>query len=712
MSGSTETPAPASSRSAAADARTAYRTTHVFIFTSAGKPIYAHHGDPHEWAGVCALLQVLVHTPGESGDELVSMTSGGGMCEASSFSPASCPCIYFYRRDEIIIVCVYALPPPLCGGASDSLLAPPPRWLQRGRAHLVRHLLRRLHRCVLSILPTVASLLRRSPGYDIRPRHFASAEDRLLRTVIAAHDQSMSGLSDAVPTAAYSPLQRQWWTRMLCCHLYRIPPCQGRWLSYEYGSRMRCRDGAAVHSDEMDGGFVESIEHVQEDACEEDTDSSAAEVEEHVCMYSYVCYGEAVVAAVSSIQAASQAMSPRPHTRHEHDDDERAHTTDGRVAVEDAPPWSLSGADVQLLLHLRRVLLSRQPGETWAPVCVPGLNSSGYVWLYAVHLDSISSSPYCPTPPAACGVSKGEASRWSVMHVSALGQSFATLSRRTRAMARACMTVTAAAVMYRPPVAADVDAVVWRACVMRPSRRGAGGDHTLAEPSHMNHRSDRPGSYLVRCNAAVASRTTPAAAVHRLRCVWEEGVCPVYMQESEQQQQQEEEKEEKDVHDDDKNDHTVVMTCDVQAAVKKGCGYAGVAEARAQLLRASGDDAATSAEACLPLVMCEGEVNVGQAGVRVTLLALRPTRAVVSCIVAEQDARKWNHARETRVRGLSRRERRDAEVLYRACRSCIEELYIAFLPGTAEATMMRVAHTALRGILSRRDFYALEQICL
>lgn len=91
----------------------------------------------------------------------------------------------------------------------------------------------------------------------------------------------------------------------------------------------------------------------------------------------------------------------------------------------------LSARDVLLVLHLTTCLSQRQQGEAWAPICLPGFNSSGYVWCYVGQLAHLSREV------------DEQAERWGsyaehpdesllLVHLSVDADDFAPLSRSAR----------------------------------------------------------------------------------------------------------------------------------------------------------------------------------------------------------------------------------------------------------------------------------------
>lgn len=132
------------------------RQKHVFVLTSAGKPVFSRYGDESDFSELFGILQVLISmaaTSGPSGSapEVLRRVTAG-----SDFS------IHFHTVEELSYVMVTR--------TGESAKA------------CVRQL-RMLHHQMLSTIPTVNNVLKKSPGYDVR-RIFSHADANVMRQLI------------------------------------------------------------------------------------------------------------------------------------------------------------------------------------------------------------------------------------------------------------------------------------------------------------------------------------------------------------------------------------------------------------------------------------------------------------------------------------------------------------------------------------------------
>ena len=146
---------------------------HVFIFSSAGKPIFSRYGDESKLAPLAGVLQALISFVSDSGDTLKLVTAGKHRA-------------VFVMRGSIYMVAV-------CSSGETT-------------AHLSRQLCF-LHSQIISILTDkVEQVFMRNASYDLRG--LLGGADRVLRSAIRSASSEPSMLLGAVPTLRMPPSTR------------------------------------------------------------------------------------------------------------------------------------------------------------------------------------------------------------------------------------------------------------------------------------------------------------------------------------------------------------------------------------------------------------------------------------------------------------------------------------------------------------------------
>jgi hypothetical protein len=128
------------------------RRKHVFILSSAGKPVFSRYGDESDFSELFGILQVLMSMAQSSGanETLRRVTAGPEFV------------IHFHTVGELSYVMVSRT--------------------EESTKSCVRQL-RLLHLQMLSVLPTVNAVLTKSPGYDVR-RMFSNVDAAAMRQLI------------------------------------------------------------------------------------------------------------------------------------------------------------------------------------------------------------------------------------------------------------------------------------------------------------------------------------------------------------------------------------------------------------------------------------------------------------------------------------------------------------------------------------------------
>lgn len=128
------------------------RKKHVFILSSAGKPVFSRYGDESDFSELFGILQVLISMAQSngSGENLRRVTAGPDFV------------IHFHTVGELSYVMVTRT--------------------EESTKSCVRQL-RLMHLQMLSVLPTVNAVLTKSPGYDVR-RMFSSVDAAAMRQLI------------------------------------------------------------------------------------------------------------------------------------------------------------------------------------------------------------------------------------------------------------------------------------------------------------------------------------------------------------------------------------------------------------------------------------------------------------------------------------------------------------------------------------------------
>ena len=266
------------------------RRKHVFIFTSAGKPVFTRYGDEGDFSELFGIMQVLVSMAGSNRDQTLQYVDLGSHV------------MYFYTAGELTYVMVTAT-----GEVAQSCM----RQLQL------------MHLLVRSALPTINDLLKEHPGYDVRGL-FGTSDVSVLRSLIKRlnNDPSytmldirgegcvrVSHLNDGV--------RKQVVTALL---------------------QLRCDASQAT---QLDGQGNEAAAGAEEEG-------SGGE---H--LYTMLFCREKLVAGISPV---GDPLHPQ---------------------------------DLLVLLNFVHCV-TRQGSDSWAPLCLPLFNDTGYLWLHCRICDAES----------------------------------------------------------------------------------------------------------------------------------------------------------------------------------------------------------------------------------------------------------------------------------------------------------------------------------
>lgn len=152
------------------------RSKHIFILSSAGKPIFTRYGDESDFSELFGIFSVLLSMAQQrSGDKVTDhlrrVTAGPGLQ------------IHFYTNGELSYVMVTRT--------------------EESARSCIRQL-KLIHLQLVSVLPTVNDILRKSPGYDVR-RVFTHREAGITRQLIKRMSNELPYYFRA-PQAAALPL--------------------------------------------------------------------------------------------------------------------------------------------------------------------------------------------------------------------------------------------------------------------------------------------------------------------------------------------------------------------------------------------------------------------------------------------------------------------------------------------------------------------------
>ncbi|CBZ30166.1 conserved hypothetical protein [Leishmania mexicana MHOM/GT/2001/U1103] len=380
---------------------------HVLVLTRAGKPVFSQHGHEEQLSPLCALLQVLlhIHEDKESGDEqsrgpsqpaprsdgtassaavkdelrqvvyyCSRSTSGEAWHQGDVNAQVQALTLFFHVQGELMyVMSVRSVAPSPPAGAVEVSSAegecePPPL------ASYCLAQLRHVHHCILLVLPTVNTLLTRSPGLDVMAT-YTSADRAALRELIESHQTELTYALGAVATLALSVEKRRVVERaLLCC----------------YRSCVDAAVGPPAHQ-----------------------------------LFSFLYFKNYLVAAIGPPEtyAADLKISV---------------STPLALGPDTALCGCLHVDDALLLYRYARSLVSRQLGEAWVPVCLPRFNSTGYLWCYAVNFTRYARELRQQQGRTVWPKVWEEHTELDLMllHVSASQDDFTALSRCTRRFAQ------------------------------------------------------------------------------------------------------------------------------------------------------------------------------------------------------------------------------------------------------------------------------------
>lgn len=380
---------------------------HVLVLTRAGKPIFSQHGHEEQLSPLCALLQVLlcIHEDKGGGDEQSrgpsqpaprsdgtassaavkdelhqvvyyrSKSASGQACHQGDVNAqVQALTLFFYVQGDLIyLMSVRSVAPSLPAGAVEMSNAegecePPPL------ASYCLAQLRHVHHCILLVLPTVNTLLTRSPGLDVMAM-YTSADRAALRELIESYQTELTYAVGAVATLALSVEKRRVVERaLLCC----------------YRSCADAAVGPPAHQ-----------------------------------LFSFLYFKNYLVAAVGPPE--TYAADPKVSV-----------SAPLALGPDTALCGCLHVDDALLLYRYARSLVSRQLGEAWVPVCLPRFNSTGYLWCYAVNFTRYARELRKQQGKTEWPKVWEEHTELDIMllHVSASQDDFAALSRSTRRFAQ------------------------------------------------------------------------------------------------------------------------------------------------------------------------------------------------------------------------------------------------------------------------------------
>ena len=150
------------------------RRKHVFVLSSAGKPIFTRYGDESDFSELFGILQVLISMAqtssirGSAHDALRRVTCGPGFA------------MHFFIQEELYFVMVTRT--------------------EESPRSCVRQL-KMLYHQLQSVLPTINTVLKKNPGYDIR-RIFSDRDAAVMRQLIKRQSTEPAYLFRAQQAAA------------------------------------------------------------------------------------------------------------------------------------------------------------------------------------------------------------------------------------------------------------------------------------------------------------------------------------------------------------------------------------------------------------------------------------------------------------------------------------------------------------------------------
>ncbi|KAG5468115.1 hypothetical protein LSCM1_02086 [Leishmania martiniquensis] len=377
---------------------------HVLVLTRAGKPVFSQHGDEEKLSPLCALLQVLLHIHNDEAE--AEQGQGPSQLALASDSAASSVTVkdevrqvvyyralatpndarsqsgmdlqaltlFFYVEGELMYVMSersVALSPSAEAGETSSGegdCKPPPV------ASYSLMQLRHVHHSILLVLPTINTLLERTPGLDVRAT-YTSADRAALRELIESYETERTYSVGAVATLALAKDKR------------------------------RVVEEALLQ-------------------CYRSSTDAAVSPPAHQ-LFSFLYFKNYLVAAVGPPETYST-------------DPSIAASAPLALGPETALCGSLHIDDALLLYRYARSLVSRQAGEAWVPVCLPRFNSTGYLWCYAVdftcYVRELRQQQVMSVWPRMWEAHTGL--DLLLLHVSASQDDFTALSRCTRRFAQ------------------------------------------------------------------------------------------------------------------------------------------------------------------------------------------------------------------------------------------------------------------------------------
>lgn len=413
---------------------------HVFIFTRAGKPVFALHGNEEHMSPLFALFQVLLHMneddddvcDGESAnstadgsnrndvgqqqhrslfghapllvqDAATTSTTATTLSSSSSadevrqviyYQPypdtvANCGVhevqaltLFFYVQGELMYVMAQRTaapaPPSHHSDTRDYDESVPYASTAPPVASYCAAQLRHVHHFVLLVLPNINALLRQQPSLDVMPI-FTASDRAALRELIEGYTTRLTYAVGAMATLTLSVERRL----------------------------------------VVEGSLLRTFRSRGDD----DVAGAAAPAQQ---LFSLLFYQDYLVASVGPPETYAVLAS------------EADRTAPLALGPADACCGGLHMDDALLLYRYARSLVRRQVGEAWAPVCLPRFNSTGYLWCYAVNF-----SRYIRELRGERGLSvwpdlwaaRGEQDLL-LIHISASQDDFTPLSRCTRRFAQ------------------------------------------------------------------------------------------------------------------------------------------------------------------------------------------------------------------------------------------------------------------------------------
>ncbi|KAH8608011.1 putative Trafficking protein Mon1 [Trypanosoma vivax] len=323
------------------------RSKHVFILTSAGKPIFTRYGDENALSDLFGVFQVLIET-GLSRPRPTSVSATGRNVQSKERGEdAGLRCItagdismHFHVEGKLYYVLVTRT-----GESSSCCLRQ----------------LRQLHLQLLSFVPNACDILKTCPSYDMR-RLVSHADARLLRWLIKRNSNEESYLFRCLAAAPLLVRTRDLLQTLLVKH---------------YRSSFKKRN---VNS--ADGN--ERSHH----------------------LFSFFLFRGRVVCAVGPPDSSA--------------------------------PLHID--DSLLLINFVRCLVRLQPGESWAPLCLPNFNGSGYLWCYCADMSRMvrelsTSVPQEEVTAPEVPDNRGDCGGLLLLQIACSQTAFAPLSEQANSIA-------------------------------------------------------------------------------------------------------------------------------------------------------------------------------------------------------------------------------------------------------------------------------------